>query len=242
MRSRKRRGSHGDGAGAESRAKPAEGVPGAFRPFRDLRDRLPAPKPAAPPPPPKPAPEPPQRDRDEDAFRLAMSGVDRARDVVPPVPREGPPAPPPEDEFAVAERFLASFVDGETPFEFADTTEYIEGSVRGLDSRIPRKLRAGEFAVEAHLDLHGLDRAAAKQAVRRFVEQCQVAEKRCVLVIHGRGLGSKDHVPVLKENLREWLTRGGIGNRVLAYTSARPCDGGAGAVYVLLRRLRERKP
>jgi DNA-nicking Smr family endonuclease len=56
-----------------------------------------------------------------------------------------------------------------------------------------------------------------------------------VLIVHGRGLGSKDNVPVLKEKLTAWLTRGAIGRHVLAFTSARPWDGGTGAVYVLLR-------
>ena len=56
-----------------------------------------------------------------------------------------------------------------------------------------------------------------------------------MLIVHGRDLRSKDNVPVLKEKLAAWLTRGAIGRRVLAFTSARPWDGGAGAVYVLLR-------
>jgi DNA-nicking Smr family endonuclease len=56
-----------------------------------------------------------------------------------------------------------------------------------------------------------------------------------VLIVHGRGLGSKDNIPVLKEKLQAWLTRGAIGRHVLAFTSARPWDGGTGAVYVLLR-------
>jgi DNA-nicking Smr family endonuclease len=99
-----------------------------------------------------------------------------------------------------------------------------------------RRLRDGAFALEAHLDLHGLDRHEAKSAVRDFIERARSEGRRCVLLVHGRGLGSKEGVPVLKERLREWLTRGGIGRKVLAFASARPCDGGTGALYVLLRR------
>ena len=66
---------------------------------------------------------------------------------------------------------------------------------------------------------------------------------RCVLIVHGRGHNSKDHTPVLKERLKSWLARGAAARKVvLAFTTARPCDGGAGALYVLLRRDRRRAP
>jgi DNA-nicking Smr family endonuclease len=63
-----------------------------------------------------------------------------------------------------------------------------------------------------------------------------------VLIVHGRGLNSKDNVPVLKERLKVWLAHGSIGKVVLAFTTARACDGGAGALYVLLRRARGGRP
>jgi DNA-nicking Smr family endonuclease len=156
------------------------------------------------------------------------------RDVVPT--RVTVPPPPPEDELATAERFLSAMVVGDLPFDFSDTDEYVEGRVRGLDVRLLQRLRKGQYAVEAHLDLHGLDRHEAKAALRAFLETAQREGKRCVLVVHGRGLGSKDGIPVLRERMKEWLSRGGIGRQVLAFTSARPVDGGTGAVYVLLRR------
>ena len=62
------------------------------------------------------------------------------------------------------------------------------------------------------------------------------AGHRCVLLVHGRGLHSKDNIPILKQAVRSWLERGQIARAVLAFASARPCDGGVGAVYVLLRR------
>src|SRR5207245_6077975 len=114
--------------------------------------------------------------------------------------------------------------------------EYIEGSAPGLDHRLVAALRKGQYAVQGHLDLHGMDRDEAKDAVEKFLTSSRASGKRCVLLIHGRGLNSKDHIPVLKERLKVWLARGRIAKSVLAFATARPTDGGAGAVYVLLRR------
>jgi DNA-nicking Smr family endonuclease len=83
--------------------------------------------------------------------------------------------------------------------------------------------------------------AAARVEVERFVMGASAAGHRGVLIVHGRGHGSKDNVPVLKERLKSWLARGRIGRSILAFTSARPADGGTGALYVLLRRRRGRK-
>jgi DNA-nicking Smr family endonuclease len=157
-------------------------------------------------------------------------------DREPAPQRPSVPPPPAEDEFEVAEQFLSAFIGGDVPFDFTDTEEYIQGSVQGLDPRLVLRLRKGNYAVEAHLDLHGLNRHEAKAAVREFIERSRKALKRCVLIVVGRGLGSKDGMPVLREGTKEWLSRGGIGRQVLAFTSARPVDGGTGALYVLLRR------
>jgi len=99
-----------------------------------------------------------------------------------------------------------------------------------------RRLKAGDFAVADHLDLHGLRREPARDAVEQFIARSRAAGKRCVLIVHGKGLNSKDHIPVLKLHLQGWLSRGRIGRNILAFSTARPHDGGTGAVYVLLRR------
>jgi DNA-nicking Smr family endonuclease len=211
---------------------------GTFRPFEDLRDRVPA-APAAPPASRAMPARPKPPDDDRRAYEEAMHGVE-AIPRAPAISGTPPGVPPREDEFAMAERFLSGVVDGEVPFDFADTDEYVEGSVRGFDASVLRRLRRGEYAVEGHLDLHGMDRREGKAAVRGFLDRMQEEGKRCVLVVHGRGLNSKDRIPVLKLQLRDWLSRGATGRRVLAFTSARPHDGGTGAVYVLLRRIRER--
>jgi DNA-nicking Smr family endonuclease len=208
--------------------------------FRALRDRkVSRPAPAAPraPAPPPPSPAPARDPTDGELWEQAVAGV---RPVRGP-DRVGPPRPPaaPEqvwhpDLDAIDE--LRALVSGEAPFDLADSDEYVEGRVAGLDVNVVRKLRRGEFAVQGHVDLHGLTREEAKGTVERFLRGSRSAGKRCVLVVHGRGLHSKDQLPVLKDALRTWLATGRFARHVLAFTTARPTDGGAGAIYVLLRR------
>lgn len=139
-----------------------------------------------------------------------------------------------EEEEVLAE--LCELVAGTAPFDLADSDEFIEGAIASLDRRLLRRLRQGEYAIQGHYDLHGLTRVEAKQALTQFLEESRRQGKRCVLVIHGRGLHSKDQIPVLKDGIQRWLTKGRLGSQVLAFATARPHDGGAGAVYVLLRR------
>jgi DNA-nicking Smr family endonuclease len=220
---------------------------GFNNPFRDLDERFeeaqkaaaaaataPAPAPA-----PRPA-APPLTADEEDLFLTEMAGVQR----LDPVARERASAPPPppakpraaRDDEAEAYARLCDLVEGDGPFDIADTQEYIEGTAPGIDRRLLRRLRHGEYAVQAHVDLHGLTTDEAKVRVQAFVQAARTASQRCVLIVHGRGLNSKDHIPVLKERLQVWLTRGRLARQVLCFATARPCDGGAGAVYVLLRR------
>lgn len=213
----------------------------AKKPFNDVfqklktREIVPPPRPAAPPrpPPPPPSPEPDEGELWERATAGARPAPGRDR-VGPP----RPPAPPDRvwhpDLDAIDE--LRALVSGEAPFDLADSDEFIEGRVAGLDVNVLRKLRRGEYAVQGHVDLHGLTREEAKTSVNEFLRASRSAGKRCVLVVHGRGLHSKDQLPVLKDALKTWLATARFGRHVLAFASARPVDGGAGAIYVLLRR------
>ena len=139
----------------------------------------------------------------------------------------------PEEE-AFAE--LCELVAQHGPLDLTDTDEYIEGHAPGLDARIVRRLRKGHYSIQAHVDLHGHTREEAKKELLRFIEESHRKGHRHVLVVHGRGLHSKDQIPVLKQGLRVWLSTGRISRHVLAFTSAQQHDGGLGAVYVLLRR------
>ena len=99
-----------------------------------------------------------------------------------------------------------------------------------------RKLERGEFAVHAHLDLHGMVVEDAERAVDRFLSDSQRRGVRCVLIITGKGYNSVGRSGVLREKIPQWLAKGPSSRRVLAFVTARPCDGGEGALYVLLRR------
>ncbi|MFH0902727.1 MAG: Smr/MutS family protein [Pseudomonadota bacterium] len=175
---------------------------------------------------------------DEEAFLAEVAGSRPLRDagsrMAVPVERRPPKVTRSDDAEVLAK--LADLCDGGDFFDISDTDEYIEGIGEGIDRRLLRRLRAGDYAVQAHLDLHGLTRDAAKQRIATFIQESRRQNRRCVLIVHGRGHHSKDQIPVLKQALRSWLERGQIARSVLAFTTARPCDGGAGAVYVLLRR------
>jgi DNA-nicking Smr family endonuclease len=185
---------------------------------------------------------------DEELFISAVGGVQPLdprpshthHSSLPPPPRIKPPASITNREAEEVMQTLQDLVDGEAPFSIHETDQAIEGAAEGLDPRIVHKLRLGEFAIQGHLDLHGRTRDEAQELVRQFLLKSLAQGQRCVLIIHGQGHGSRDHIPVLKNALRAWFTRGSIGKRILAFTTARPCDGGAGAVYVLLRKPKAR--
>ena len=175
---------------------------------------------------------------DGDLWAEATAGV-RKIDPGPGLAAPPPPAPGPREFWhpdldAIDE--LRALVRGDAPFDLSDSDEFVEGWVAGLDPAVVKKLRRGEYAVQDHVDLHGLTREEAKRSVEHFLRSARGGGKRCVLVVHGRGNHSKDQVPVLKEALRSWLATARFGRHVLAFATARPQDGGAGAVYVLLRR------
>jgi DNA-nicking Smr family endonuclease len=119
-------------------------------------------------------------------------------------------------------------------FNVADTPEYIEGTGYHVHPEIAKRLHEGEYSIEAHVDLHGYTADAAKEIFEEFLKWAVFAGKKGVLIIHGRGLCSPAK-PVLKRKVEEWLTRGPWRKWVVAYSSAKIYDGGAGATYVLLR-------
>ncbi|HLM44478.1 MAG TPA: Smr/MutS family protein [Archangium sp.] len=196
----------------------------------------PAKKPQAPPPPSKPSKS--KRHQEEDDMSLFLSAMDGVEQITErgEAPAPNPRLPEMIDENAEALAELAEMVAGQGDFTVADTDEYIEGAAPGIDARLLRSLRRGDFSLQGRLDLHGMTQVQAKEAVDRFLTDSRRTNKRCVLIVHGRGLNSPDQVPVLKERMREWLNQKRLGKTVLAFATARPQDGGTGAVYVLLRR------
>jgi len=135
---------------------------------------------------------------------------------------------------------LSDLVSGQGDFELTETEEYVEGMRVGLDPRLVTRLRRGEFSVQGHIDLHGMTQPDAKQSLSQFILESVRKGHRAVLVVHGRGLRSPGGQPVLKHAAAQWLSHGTIGGYVLAFTTAQSYDGGAGAVWVLLKRERQR--
>jgi len=203
---------------------------------KEAKEAEPAKKPQAPPPPPRPAKA--SRVREEDDASLFLSAMDGVEQLTnrgeAPVPN--PRLPEIIDENAEALSELVELLVCQGEFNISDTNEFIEGAAPGLDARLMRSLRRGDFVIQGQLDLHGMTQAQAQDAVDRFLTDSHRARKRCVLIVHGRGLNSQDQIPVLKEWLRVWLAQKRLGKTVLAFATARPQDGGTGAVYVLLRR------
>jgi DNA-nicking Smr family endonuclease len=190
-----------------------------------------------------PAPNPQDEHR---LFTEAMSDVT-------PISRTGrvpsaPPAPPAEACVAVPDdeplRRLRELVECGSGFVVSDTPEYMEGRGPCVSAEVVRRLHRGDFSIQDHVDLHGLNVREACEAVDRFLARALRERKRAVLIVHGRGLSSPVE-PVLKKKVRQWLTGGPRRKWVMAFASARRCDGGAGATYVLLRNRpatrRERK-
>jgi DNA-nicking Smr family endonuclease len=208
-------------------------------PFKDamkaLQKKAPEPPKAKAPPPPPPKKKPAREEDDASLFYAAMDGVHQLTNRgEAPVPN--PRLPEIIDENAEALAQLSELVAGQGVFDMADSEEFIEGGSPGTDRNLLRALRRGDFSIQGRLDLHGMTQAEAKETVDRFLMESRRASRRCVLIVHGRGLHSKDQVPVLKAQLKTWLSQKRIGQLVLAFATARPQDGGAGAVYVLLRR------
>ena len=171
-------------------------------------------------------------DDDRQAFLTAMGDVRRHRSGARLSVQR--PAPPPvarsaeADARAVMAELLADPVDIDD-LEYGETLSY---RAAGVQEGVLRRLRRGHYRIEGQLDLHGYNRNQARLAVTDFLAECQARMWRCVRIVHGKGNGSPNSGPVLKAHVDSWLRRR---RDVVAFCSARPSDGGTGAVYVLLR-------
>ena len=117
----------------------------------------------------------------------------------------------------------------------ADCPDELSYSRDGLQHSTLKKLRLGKNPIERHLDLHGMTVDEARQALLYFIAECEDTDIRNILIIHGKGISSPGNKPVIKAYVNHWLR---ASPSVLAFCSARPCDGGTGAAYVLLKRNR----
>jgi DNA-nicking Smr family endonuclease len=171
--------------------------------------------------------------QDIELFRQAIGDVDKIEydgiELVSPKP-----APVPNQRI-ISERIALDQMAND-PFDLPDVEigDELYFKRDGVQQQILRKLRRGQFAIESELDLHGMTVSIAKKELDNFLSFCQSTNRRCVRIIHGKGHGSANKIPVLKNKLNKWLQRY---DTILAFCSAPSHDGGTGAVYVLIKKL-----
>lgn len=133
------------------------------------------------------------------------------------------------DEQAVLRESLS---DGFDVSSLLDTDDALSFRRPGIGVDVTQRLRRGDWSIQRQVDLHGLRRDDARQTLSTFIREAHKAGLRCVRVIHGKGLGSPGKAPVLKGKVQSWLVQK---DEVIAFVQARPTDGGAGALVVLLK-------
>ena len=132
------------------------------------------------------------------------------------------------DELAVMREAISDGFDVEN---LLDTDDALSFRRPGMGPDVTRKLRRGGWSIQGQIDLHGLRRDDARESLSQFIKDAHKTGWRCVRVVHGKGLGSPGKTPVLKGRVQSWLIQK---NEVLAFVQARPAQGGAGALVVLL--------
>jgi DNA-nicking Smr family endonuclease len=134
-----------------------------------------------------------------------------------------------DERAALEESRHGGLDDDDAALEAGDALAYVR---EGISRQVLRRLRRGHWVVQDHLDLHGMNRTEAHDAVAAFLHAAVRRAHRCVRVVHGKGLSSKNREPVLKGKVKVWLARR---EEVLAFCQAPAAQGGSGAVLVLLR-------
>ncbi len=177
--------------------------------------------------------KPPPGDDDPTLFREAVKGVAplRRRERVAHAPQRPPPLPLQriQDERQVLQDSLSDAPPPELELESGEILSFLR---EGMSPQVLRRLRAGFWAVQQEIDLHGLRTEEARPLLVEFLDQATRRGARCVRVIHGKGRGSRNREPVLKPRVASWLIQR---KEVVAFCEARPDAGGSGAVMVLLR-------
>ena len=172
---------------------------------------------------------------DQELFEKAMAEVrPLGGKTKPVVGKKSPQREKEADEILLPGDLMETYLKEQalTGWEGVDS---IEGGGHQWNQSLLKKLRKGAFSVQAELDLHGLSRKDARLELEGFIEECRRHSRTCVRIVHGKGNHSRDGVPVLKGLVQRWLSHRRLSRQLVAYASARPVDGGAGAIYVLLR-------
>ena len=167
------------------------------------------------------------------AFYAAVDGVTplAAPDRIafePPKPSPRPRQRELDEAAAISESLHGPFEIDEL-LAIGDDDSFVRS---GLQRSVLRDLRRGRWSIQKHIDLHGCNRHEAHDAVSHFLAEAHSAGKRCIRIVHGRGYGSPGREGILRQLVKSWLIRR---KDVLAFCPAPPCDGGQGALWVLLK-------
>ena len=173
------------------------------------------------------------REAESNLFARAVGAVQRMPDTVhAPAPKTNvaPVAKQRQkDEEAVLRDALSDEFDAST---LLDTDDMLSFRRPGIGRDVTHKLRKGDWAIQGEVDLHGLRSEEARVVLAEFIRNAHRQGLRCLRVVHGKGLGSPGKTPVLKSKVHSWLVQK---NQVMAFVQAKPAEGGAGALVVLLK-------
>ena len=180
-----------------------------------------------------------RRVAEQELFTRAVGPVTALRNPNLAHVRAEAPEPLPLQLWLDEERALVESISDDFDVStLLDTDDQLSYRRQGIGVEITRRLRAGHWSIQHQLDLHGLRTDEAREALGEFIRQAHKHGLRCVRVVHGKGLGSPGKTPVLKSRVQRWLVQK---NEVLAFVQARPAEGGAGALVVLLQPTGARK-
>jgi DNA-nicking Smr family endonuclease len=172
-------------------------------------------------------------EEEADLFRQAVRDAVPLRAAARHLGRAAAPPPVPVrsllDEHAALDESRRAPIDIESALETGEELAYVRD---GISRQVLRRLRRGHWVVQDQLDLHGMNRVEARAALGAFLSAAIRRAHRCVRVVHGKGLGSRNREPVLKGKVRAWLAQR---EEVIAFCQAPAAQGGSGAVLVLLR-------
>ena len=181
-----------------------------------------------------------KRQAERQLFSLSVGAITplRSRNLIDTAPAPIPPLPMQHwlDEERVLRESISDDFDVST---LLDTDDQLSFRRPGIGVEITRRLRSGHWSIQRQLDLHGLRTDEAREALGQFIRYAHKTGLRCVRVVHGKGLGSPGKTPVLKGRVQRWLVQK---KEVLAFVQARPMDGGAGALLVLLQPVGQQRP
>jgi DNA-nicking Smr family endonuclease len=173
-----------------------------------------------------------KRAAEKDLFTRAIGATEPLRRKAAVQLAPEPPAPIPVqhqlDEQRVLRESLSDEFDVTTLLDVDDAMSFRRP---GIGTDVTARLRKGDWAIQAQVDLHGLRSDEAREALGGFIRNAYKQGLRCVRVVHGKGLGSPGKQPVLKTKAQRWLIQK---NEVIAFVQAKPAEGGAGALVVLL--------